>query len=158
MITQTLKRWLNKLFAWWPWKQSNALDYSQATNSLNRGTTPEVVWRTTMDGSVPQPGISSVAVEQGTNETTPESKLLDIDEHPEHVLPPYQPATDESLPSSSTLVTNIAQDQMPLPADTKVAPSDEQHLAFLHYLVKKGVYNEGFTEGQTPDQYRRSER
>jgi hypothetical protein len=28
-------------------------------------------------------------------------------------------------------------------------------LAFLHYLVKRGLVNEGFTEGQVPKQYRR---
>jgi hypothetical protein len=35
------------------------------------------------------------------------------------------------------------------------APTFEQQLAFLQYLVKRGILNEGFPEGQIPKQYRR---
>jgi hypothetical protein len=35
------------------------------------------------------------------------------------------------------------------------APTPEQQLEFLHYLVKRGIVNEGFEEGKIPEQYRR---
>jgi hypothetical protein len=35
------------------------------------------------------------------------------------------------------------------------APTPEQQLEFLHYLVKRGIVNEGFEEGKIPKQYRR---
>jgi hypothetical protein len=38
---------------------------------------------------------------------------------------------------------------------TGLRPTSEQHLEFLHYLVKRGIVNEGFEEGKIPDQYRK---
>jgi len=35
------------------------------------------------------------------------------------------------------------------------APTPEQQLEFLHYLVKRGIVNEGFEEGKIPEQYRK---
>lgn len=153
MITQTLKRWLNKLFAWWPWGQSNRMSYSRAANSLNRGMTQELVWRTSVDGYVPQPGITSVVVEQGGDDTTSEIHQYSTDEGSEHISQSFQPT--EVSPSS--IPQNNGTQELPssFSGDATQSSSDEeQHLTFLYYLVKRGVYNEGFTEGQEPEQYR----
>ncbi|GAC1376059.1 MAG: hypothetical protein NVSMB44_44800 [Ktedonobacteraceae bacterium] len=156
MITQTLKRWLNKLFAWWPWGQSRHQDYARATNGLNRGTMQELVWRTSVDEYVPQPGITSVAVEQGVDEATPELHRP-TDEHSERVSQSYQPASNEISPSPISQNT-VAQEPSSFPTDSSTSPSSEelQHLTFLHYLVRRGVYNEGFAEGQEPEQYKQN--
>jgi len=151
MITQKLKLWLNKLFAWWPWSRSHHVDYSQATGSLNRGTTQELVWRTSVDGYIPQPGISSVAVEQELNDSTLEPHRSSVDEYPERVS--HQTEPDEALPTLSPQ-TDVVQEPSLLSVDTAGASNEEQHMTFLRYLVNRGVYNEGFTQGQEPDQYR----
>jgi hypothetical protein len=151
MITQKLKLWLHKLFAWWPWSRSNHVDYSQATGSLNRGTTQELVWRTSVDGYIPQPGISSVAVEQEMNDSTLEPHRSPVDEYPERVSHQVEP--DEAPPALSPQ-TNVVQEPSLLPAEITDASKGEQHLTFLRYLVKRGVYNEGFTQGQEPEQYK----
>ena len=152
MITQTLKRWLNKLFAWWPWGRSNGIDYTRTANSLNRGTTQELVWRTTVDGYVPQPGITSVVIEQGMDDTIPEAQLSPTDDYSERISQSYQPISNEASPSSIPQ-NNGTKELPPFPGDVP-SSSEEQHLTFLLYLVKRGVYNEGFTEGQEPEQYR----
>ncbi|MBA2677679.1 MAG: hypothetical protein H0U76_04685 [Ktedonobacteraceae bacterium] len=152
MITQTLKRWLNKLFAWWPWGQPNRTNYSRAANSLNRGTTQELVWRTSIDGYVPQPGITSVVVEQGGDDTTPNIHEFSTDEHSERVSQSYQPTevSPSIIPQNNGMpeISSLSDDDTQSPSD------EEQHLTFLYYLVKRGVYNEGFAEGQEPEQYR----
>ena len=154
MITQ-IKRWLNKLFAWWPWGRSNGTDYIQATNSLNRGTTQELVWRTSVDGYVPQPGITSVVVEQGVDDTAPETHQSITDEYSERVSQSYQ--SNEAFPSAIPQ-NNGMKELSSFPGDIPLSSSDEeQHLTFLHYLVKRGVYNEGFIEGQEPEQYRQKQ-
>jgi len=64
MITQGIKRWLYKLFAWWPWKQTPETSYQQAVSNLNMSMAQETMARI-VDGSLPQPGsITSVVVEQ----------------------------------------------------------------------------------------------
>ena len=32
-LTQAIKNWLHKMFAWWPWKQSTQIEYSPYANS-----------------------------------------------------------------------------------------------------------------------------
>ncbi len=151
MITQTLKRWLNKLFAWWPWSRSNGINYARSANSLNRGTTQELVWRTTVDGYVPQPGITSVVVEQGIDDMMPEAHQSSADDYSERISQSYQPTSNEDASSPQ----NSGMKELPLlTGDISSSSSEEQHLTFLHYLVKRGVYNEGFIEGQEPEQYR----
>jgi hypothetical protein len=139
MITQALKRWLQKLFAWWPWKSAPATGYSQAVR--NTGAAQETVWRTTMEGPLPQAGMMSVAVEQ--DEAVPEQGwlLASAEERSER---PAQPVSSTAEHSESTTGDLSAP-----------SPTFEQQLAFLHYLVKRGLVNEGFAEGQVPKQYRR---
>jgi len=57
-------------------------------------------------------------------------------------------------------MTRKAKEHMPMQAEAvkfdtpPPTPTPEQKLEFLHYLVKRGIVNEGFAEGQIPKQYR----
>src|SRR5258708_38594228 len=58
MLTQTIKNWLHKMFAWWPWKQSTQVEYSPVANPLKNGTKQESVPKSTIDGVTHQAGIA----------------------------------------------------------------------------------------------------
>jgi hypothetical protein len=143
MITQTLKSWLHKLFAWWPWKSAPATGYSKALPNGNMSTAQETVWRTTIEGPLPQAGMMSVAVEQDEATLKPEWPLAH--DHPERLVQPSSPMAAEQIDS-----THLSTEEVDSPS-----PTFEQQLAFLQYLMKRGLINEGFTEGQVPKQYRR---
>jgi hypothetical protein len=128
MITQAIKRWLNKLFGWLSWRKPPETEYARVGSSLNKGVTQESAAWPTSDGVAPQSGVAPLILGQG------ETSCSTIDEWPESVIQPPPPTANEELPP---------------------APSGEQKLEFLHYLVKRGIVNEGFTEGQVPEQYRK---
>lgn len=149
MITQTIKGWLSRLFAWWPWKRSPGTSYAQAISNMNSGMTQEAMLRNTVDGPLPQTGSTSVAVEQGRGEDIPESSRPTTEERPEQVLPSH-PFTAEETPSPPT-----GTEKKPLTVEASPpSPTPEQKLAFLQYLVKRGTINEGFSEEQLPRQYK----
>src|SRR5579883_2381612 len=56
MITQTIKGWLRKVFAWWPWKQSPSFPYQHVAGAVNRGSAPETSLWIPKEGTVPQAG------------------------------------------------------------------------------------------------------
>jgi hypothetical protein len=140
MITQKIKRWLGKLFAWWPWGHSPETSYVQAISNMNPGVTQESMLRNSVDGPVPQTGNTSVAIEHGSGE--------DISE-------PSRPTSEErlNLPLPLANKQNQTLEEAPPPS-----PTPEQKLAFLQYLVKRGILNEGFGEGQLPRQYQKSQK
>ncbi len=149
MITQTIKHWLSRLFAWWPWKRSPETSYAQAISNMNSGMTQESMLRNTVDGPLPQTGSTSVAVEQGRGEDIPESNRPTTEERPEQILPSH-PFTAEETPNPPT-----ATEKKPLTVEVPPpSPTPEQKLAFLQYLVKRGTINEGFSEEQLPRQYK----
>lgn len=135
MVTQTIKRWLNKLFAWWPWRRSTECDYTQTVGDLNKGTMQEPVWRTVVDGPAPQPGNRSVAVEHETADAARE-------------LQQPRPSASGGFSSPPATPPDAAPEQV------ASSPASEQQLEFLQYLVKRGTFNEGFADGQLPEQYR----
>jgi len=154
MITQTLKSWLNRLFAWWPWKRSPKTGYAQAISNMNPGVTQESMLRNTVDGPSPQIGSTSVALEQGRDEDVPESSRPTTEERLEQIL------------SSHPLLAEETPNPLPLPDKEKKlstaeasqpSPTPEQKLAFLQYLVKRGTINEGFSQEQIPRQYKKSQ-
>jgi hypothetical protein len=150
MITQGIKRWLYKLFAWWPWKQTPETSYQQAVSNLNMSMAQETMART-VDGSLPQPGITSVVVEQEKN--TPATPYSTNEGLPDQLVEQGTPlSTDEPISQKHNQPTHALQDP---PDDIQVAATQEQKLAFLRYLVQKGQVNEGFEKGQTPEQYRK---
>ncbi len=86
-------------------------------------------------------------------------RLPTTEERPERKDPP-QPTPAENtelslaLPSAETAKETTSQDEVSISTILPLS-STEQHLAFLHYLVQRGIVNEGFEEGQEPEQYRR---
>ena len=167
MITQAIKRWLNKLFGWLSWRKAPETEYARVGSSLNKGITQEsVVWPTS-DGAAPQSGVAPLILGQG------ETSCSTIDEWPERTIQPPPPATaneevQEAPPtpaqqpmtppaeSAKTAINNFPEASLPAVQPlTPPAPSREQKLEFLHYLVKRGIVNEGFAEGQVPEQYRK---
>jgi hypothetical protein len=150
MITQAIKRWLDRLFAWWPWRHSPETSYAQATSNMNPGTTQESMARNTVDGPLPLVGSTSVAVEQGSDEDIPESSRPTTEERPEHLLSSHPPMAEEIL-NPPTKKEDLSKAPISPPS-----PTLEQKLAFLQYLVKRGIVNEGFSEEQLPRQYKKS--
>jgi len=150
MITQAIKRWLSQMFAWWPWRLSAKTEYTPTTSSLNKETTQGTTTRPTSDsvGVASQPEIAP--------------RRPTIEEWPERVVQPYPPALEERAEASFMLpppppaekIRNAAPDGREGRSST-ISPTPEKHLEFLHYLVKRGIVNEGFAEGKVPDQYRR---
>ena len=151
MITQGIKRWLYKLFAWWPWKQTPVTNYTQAVGNSNKSTAQEMMIRI-VDGPVPQSGITSVIIEQERENDTPEANHPTHDDRAGH---PVQPETSSAEEQTLQIQQpdHLSQNQSQA-AEHNVDPTVKQKLTFLKYLVHKGRVNEGFEEGQTPEQYR----
>ncbi len=155
MITQKIKRWLGKLFAWWPWRQSPETSYAQAVSNMNPGVTQESMVRNAVDGPLPQIGNTSVAVEQGRDEDTPESSRPTTEERPEYVVSSHPSQAEELL---NPLLPSAKEKNQSLEEVSPPSPTPEQKMAFLQYLVKRGIINEGFGEGQLPRQYKKSQK
>ena len=162
MVTQAIKNWLRKLFSWWPWKQSTEIEQTHGASPLNKGTTQEAISRSAIDGvaSQPQPGIAQrlSIIEEWPDRVvkplspTPQPLLPPpvASEFPETPLPP--PLTSSVDKATDIFASDVPSTPAPMPDRT---PTPEQQLEFLHYLVKRGIVNEGFEEGKIPDQYRR---
>ncbi len=168
MITQAFKRWLHKLFGWLSGKPAADAEYAHAKTPVNTGMTSEPLTRPAMDGAAPPPsGVAPLILGQG------ETSCSTLDEWPERPAqgpssPSSPPAEKSELPTTPPPVPNtppvetsfIAKES--IPAQTKSrgsempppAPTPEQRLEFLHYLVRRGIVNEGFTEKQIPRQYK----
>ena len=158
MITQAIKRWWRKLFAWWPWRDAFPNSYTQTATNMNQGTTQESLWRTTMDGPLPQPGITSVVIEQERDDLSTEAGRSIVDERPDHFVQHSPPGMEEHVDSSPLSAKKTSKEMNPPTAHDGTAtpaPTFEQQMGFLQYLVKRGIINEGFTEGQVPKQYKR---
>lgn len=146
MITQKIKQWLSRMFAWWPWKRSAQIDVPHVVSNVNTGMTQEQSWRALPDGPMPQPGSMSVAVEQGKDEPIPDTTRFNSGEQIERAAQTQAPGAEEHAPPTRNADAMLAKRDIP-------APTQEQQLAFLRYLVKRGIVNEGFPEGHEPDQY-----
>ena len=163
MVTQAIKNWLGKLFSWWPWKQPTEIEHTHVASPLNKGTTQEAISRSSIDGAAPQsqPGIVQ--------------RLSTIEDWPERFVKPVPPPASSAFPETPfpTPLTSpidkgdfttdkaadiFSSDVPPTPAPmADHAPTFEQQLEFLHYLVERGIVNEGFEEGKVPEQYRRKQ-
>ncbi len=157
MITQAIKDWLRGIFAWWPWKKSPQITYTHAVSPLNKGLSQGPASRTTIDGFVPQAGITprlSTIEEWPERVVQPQAHVPDASTHPERPLlpPPPAPPSGEQ-PENKQTPANEPSPTAKEPAQS-IPPTPEQQLEFLHYLVKRGIVNEGFEEGKEPEQYR----
>ncbi len=168
MITQAIKRWLHKMFAWWPWKTVPETDVVPVTTPIYRGVTQNfrdtnnnvIPWSTT-EGIAPQSGVTPLIFGQGeTTRSTigewPErvaqsSPFANEKSEPPSPLPPTNPPVEQTIKSSTS---NTSIEAKAPSSDAPLAPTPEQQLEFLAYLVRRGLVNEGFPEGQVPEQYR----
>ena len=182
MITQ-IKRWFQRLFAWWPWQDEPVTTYAPMESSLNRGINAEPIPRPPFDGPKPQPGVAPQVGSQGeprcstieewsSSDPANAPRSQDADENRKREFPLLPPTSlAESGRENAAAQGEKAASAMP-PASAPIPPSapaqasappmtspprstEEQHLEFLRYLVSRGLVNEGFTEGQVPDQYRK---
>ncbi len=168
MITQAIKRWLQKIAGWFSGRTSEEAVYAPVHSPLNMGVTQDTTARASSEAIMPQQGIAHQIMGQG------ETSCSTIDEWPERVmqsapppndkaepLPPSSPATPISVtpPTEATTVTTkenpVSKNTSVFPDAPPPTPTPEQQLEFMHYLVKRGIVNEGFTEGQVPEQYRK---
>jgi len=150
MITQGIKRWLKSLFAWWPWGQSAEADYAQASGTRMQSTTQETLFLPTADGphaQPAQPGITSVAVEPLEGEPQTESgRPLSEERSSSPMTPSIKPIVDENntpfpiLEEKKNAIQEVHANTQELPA-----PTPQQRLEFLRYLVERGIVNEGHT-------------
>ena len=135
MFTQTIKTWLHKMFAWWPWKRPTQAEYTHVAGPLNKGATQEPVSKSTIAPP------ASVAPRFSTIEEWPERVVqsdLPVANEPGETLlspppvPPVEIAEDSKTPADE--------------AAAQASPSPQQRLEFLQYLVKRGIINEGLEE------------
>ena len=97
-----------------------------------------------------QEGISRSAVEGTTAQTSITPRLSTIEERPEHTFSAQKPTTNDraetplspSLRSPAESATEPGNDSA-VPAS---APTPQQRLEFLRYLVERGIINEGSEE------------
>lgn len=166
MISQAIKRWLRKLFAWWSGTEPEA-DYAHAVSIVNKSATQESSLRTFVDGSTSQPGITSIAVEHAEDAILSETNrpLPLPEERSEHpVTPPSPPAppqlaaSTEQSNASRTMSTEAGKEPIAVSREdhSPTHPTTTQQLEFLRYLVRRGLVNEGFATGQEPEQYKQS--
>jgi hypothetical protein len=174
MITQAIKRWLHKMFAWWPWKSSPETEYIPVASSLNKGIAQDgrdsqgihdaMSWSTT-EGVTPQSGIAPLIFGQGeigrsTFGEWPErvvqsSPLSNEKAEPPLPLLPTNPPVEQAIDNGMSGTSGTSTSAKAVFSDIPPTPTPEQQLEFLSYLVRRGLVNEGFPEGQVPDQYRK---
>ncbi len=141
MITQAIKQWLGKMFAWWPWRPSPKTEYLHTSGSLNKGAAQEMTARSTIDGVAPR---------RSTIEEWPERIVQPSADAINRV--PTEERTETTFPSLPA--TPIEKAREASTSSISPTPRGERQLEFLRYLVKGGIVNEGFAEGTVPDQYK----
>lgn len=126
MITQAMKKWFRKMFAWWPWKQSAPFEYEHVAGAVTSQAAPETTYLwTSRDGTVPQAG------------ATP--RRFTLDSRAERLAPDSPPyATPVAFFQAGTDPTSEAEESH------AGIPTPVQRLEFLRYLVQRGIVNEGF--------------
>ena len=168
MLTQGIKRWLQSLFAWWPWRRAEEMDYTQTTGPLSRGTSSEMLFRTAIDGPHTQPAqhtIITIPVEPFEDEEIVEWPPFENRERtsplppPTTSMPPVSPVPmeedEEALPFSELYEHQqalMASKQEKTPEEQEAQPSQmqrelsepttQQRLEFLRYLVQRGIVSD----------------
>lgn len=134
MITQAIKHWLRNVFAWRPWKHTPPEAYRQASGQLGINTSQE--------------GISRSAVEGTTTQTSITPRLSTIEERPQYTISAQKPATNDraETPLSPSLQSPAENAIEPGNDSAALAPTPQQRLEFLRYLVERGIINEGREE------------
>lgn len=131
MITQAMKKWFRKLFAWWPWKQSTPLEYPHVAGALTSKAAPETYLWISRDGT--------------THQASATPRRITLDSRAERLAPDLPPfSTPVASLHSNTDLPDELEESLP------GAPTRLQRLEFLRYLVQRGIVNEGF-EQNPPD-------
>lgn len=140
---QTLKRWLNRLLAWWSRNRVAHENGPQPTHGVSWKAPAESSWRSTaydMDQLIPQPGSISIIVEQQMNnryydltlDTTDASQAQQSFTNSSALPAPIissAPETDKQLVCSLHPIQDATSDT-------------ERHLQFLRYLVQRGTFDD----------------
>ncbi len=130
MITQAIKEWLQKMFAWWPWKQSTSVEYQPVASPVTWISTPETPFRSIREGTIPQTGtIPRLSTLEGRSERVLQPRSEDLPAH-------------TASPSSAEFASTSSGAHSPV-------PTAQQRLEFLRYLVQRGIVNEGFEKDPT---------
>lgn len=128
MITQAIKGWLQKVFAWWPWKQSTSVEYQPVARAVIWNSTPETPFRSTREGIIPQTGtVPRLSTLEGRSERMLQSRSEDL-----------PPATPTSFVVEPVEPVNVSR------GVSQPTPTTQQRLEFLRYLIQRGTINEGF--------------
>jgi hypothetical protein len=140
----TLKRWLNKLFAWWPWKRSAGVDKPNPARNVSWSIPSDGTWRSTahgMEPSTPQPGSISIAVEQQLNNSSADATGGTQASPPQ----PQKTLTNSNAFSSAATFSTYETSEQGIPSsDPKqdTISNTERHLQFLRYLIQRGTFND----------------
>jgi hypothetical protein len=122
------------------------------------GISQEHLWSVSGEGSVSQTAARSVVVEQTNENAPPEATLPLPSSSVEYVdiITPSITLRDVSFPPRSVQDEQTLEDLTlsTTQSDGDATPMPEQQMAFLKYLVSRGLVNEGFEEGCVPEQYR----
>ena len=117
MLTQGIKRWLQSLFAWWPWRRAEEMDYAHPTGPLNRGTSSETLFRTAIDGPHTQPAqqnIITISIEPFEDEEIVEWPPFENRERTTPSTPPIFP-TSPTSPTPPVSPVPMEEDEEALP-------------------------------------------
>jgi hypothetical protein len=139
MIAQQIKNWLRRVFSWWPARQQTSpVGYRHDSGMLSAVTPSDGATLSALEGTSPQLGSTSTS---GTANTTP--YFSTTEERPTSTLLTPSPAND-----GTTTPHSLAPpaDNSTTPGQTAPAPTAQQRLEFLRYLVRQGIINEGNIE------------
>lgn len=151
MFMQAVKRWLGKLFAWWPWKHRLEPPYAQTARNVNPGNTQEAFWQILPDGTEPWTGSTSIAIEHEDNKHTRQPPQLSSSQQRPGSIP-QPPRENSSIPP---LPASPAFDMSGGESESIFTMQEAQHLEALSLLIRRGAVNEGFSESRMPEQYKR---
>ncbi|HEY0755006.1 MAG TPA: hypothetical protein VGD98_13695 [Ktedonobacteraceae bacterium] len=133
MITQAIKNWFRKMFAWWPWKQSTPLEHQYVAGVRASRPVQETPFWTSKDGIVPQAGATPrrfTFESRGEPLAQPRSEMPDASSYPLPVV----------FRQTGAYPTGDSEEASPVAPNT---PTSQQRLEFLRYLVQRGILNEG---------------
>jgi hypothetical protein len=101
MITQAIKRWVAKMFGWWPWRNPQKDEYAPVSSHASKGMAQETATRSTIDAMTPYPGITPRIT--GVGQTgAGETNYAALDERQDQLVQP-PPSAIHSAENSDAL-------------------------------------------------------
>jgi hypothetical protein len=121
------------MFAWWPWRKPSPVEHRHDSGALSAFTSAEGVSHPALEGTTPQ--ASATGPGGTTSSPSSTSRLSTIEEHPTYTAQNSSHTNED--PAAPLPLSNPAGQQ---------APTPQQRLEFLRYLVREGIVNEGKEE------------